>query len=287
MLLLTGSAGFAAPLLHPMFQDHAVLQRDVPIPVYGSAVAGSEISVTLGPATAAARAGSDGSWRATLPAMKAGGPYRLHAASADGAGETVDDVLIGDVFLCGGQSNMQLQVRAANGFAMEQRNATDGQIRQLTVQTRDSLTPLATFATPVAWIPAAPDTIGGFSASCYFFARELKRTAGVPIGLVAAPWGGSRVRDWLSEAGLRKLGVYDDDLDLLARYRRDPQDGQRGWAAKWEAWWRGLGISGQAPWSHPMTRPVGRLHRRRSAHGRCGRAAHPTASPGRCGCAPR
>jgi sialate O-acetylesterase len=249
LLLLAGAPARGEPLLHPMFQDHAVLQRGKPIAVYGKAAPGSEVSVTLDSTRARARARADGSWRATLPPLPAGGPYELTAIDAAGASETAHDVLVGDVFLCGGQSNMQLPVRAANDLATELRAATDGQIRQLTVQTKDSVVPLATFATPVSWVPAAPDTVGAFSASCYFFARELKRSVNVPIGLVVAPWGGSRVRDWVSEAGLRKLGFYNDDLDLLARYRRDAADGQRGWGRKWETWWRSLGIAGEAPWS--------------------------------------
>src|SRR6478752_1199478 len=97
--LLAAAPAEAAPLLHPMFADHAVLQRGQPIPVYGTAKPGADVTLQLGNATASARADKDGQWRATLPAMPAGGPYLLHAASG-GDSQDIRDVLVGDVFLC-------------------------------------------------------------------------------------------------------------------------------------------------------------------------------------------
>ncbi|MEG3148757.1 sialate O-acetylesterase [Sphingomonas sp. ZT3P38] len=249
LALATPAIAADAPLLHAMFQDHAVLQRDKPIAIYGQASAGTTVTVKLGTVTVTARADKTGAWRTTLPALPAGGPYTLEARSGT-ATQSIQDVLLGDVFLCTGQSNMQVAVRgAANGQA-EARAATDGTIRQLSIATKDSLTPLASFATPVAWTVGSPDTVGGFSASCYYFARELKKTTDVPIGLVVSAWGGSRVRDWVSEAGLRKLDGYDADLAMLALYRADPQAAQRRWDAHWENWWKANGASAAKgnPW---------------------------------------
>ena len=180
-----GRGGLAAPvgpqLLHPMFQDHGVLQRDRPITIYGETAAGAAVTVTLGDASAQARAGADGRWSATLPAMAAGGPYSL-TASANGETRTASDVLVGDVFFCSGQSNMAFSQRQAAGAAEDARTATDGQIRQLTVLPTASVTPLRTFATGVRWVIGSPETIGSFSAACYYFARELRTTYA---------WGGS------------------------------------------------------------------------------------------------
>ena len=120
-LLLAAVPAEAAALLHPMFADHAVLQRDQPIPVYGQAKPGAEVSVQLGNAKATAHADKDGQWRAALPAMPAGGPYTLHVSSG-GDSQDVQDVLLGDVFLCTGQSNMQVSVRgAANADGRDRR----------------------------------------------------------------------------------------------------------------------------------------------------------------------
>ena len=101
----------------------------------------------MGSATAQATADAAGHWLATLPEMTAGGPYTL-TATAGGVSQTVNDVLIGDVLLCTGQSNMQLAVRAAADAALEMRAATDSQIRQFTIATHESIKPLDTFATP-------------------------------------------------------------------------------------------------------------------------------------------
>ncbi|HEY0266375.1 MAG TPA: hypothetical protein VGC16_06455, partial [Rhizomicrobium sp.] len=105
ILALLAAPAAAEPLLHPMFADHAVLQRGQPIRIYGQTHPGAQVSVTLAGAAATVRAGKDGSWNATLPAMAAGGPYTLDV-SGDGAHQVVNDVLLGDVFLCTGQSNM-------------------------------------------------------------------------------------------------------------------------------------------------------------------------------------
>ncbi len=98
----------------------------------------------------------------------------------------------------------------------------------------------------MAWKPETPQTAGDFSASCFYFARELRKHVKVPIGLVTAAWGGTRDRGWVSEPSLRALGFYNDDLDMLALYRRDPAAASRRWDAAWEAWWHGN--AKEEPW---------------------------------------
>ncbi len=248
LLAASNAPAAAADLLHPMFQDHAVLQRGRPAPVYGQAAPGATVTVTLGGASVQTTADAQGRWRAALPAMPAGGPFDLEARSSDGADQTAHDVLVGDVFLCGGQSNMQLPVKATKDAAAEMRAATDGQIRFMTVATHASVTPLDRFADPVAWTVETPQTVGDASATCVYFARELKKIEGAPIGLVVAPWGGTRERNWISEPGLRAAGLDGADLDMLDLYRTDQPAAERRWDATWEAWWRREGGSGE-PWS--------------------------------------
>jgi len=241
------SAPAGPQLLHPMFQDHAVLQRDRPIKVYGETVPGTAVMVMLGSANAQARAGSDGHWSASLPAMAAGGPYTL-TATANGETRTASDVLVGDVFFCAGQSNMAFSQQQAQGAANDAPTATDGQIRQLNIPTAASATPRQTFAHTVRWVVGSPQTVGNFSASCYYFVRELKKTVNVPVGMVVAAWGGARVRNWLSESGLRQLGLDNDDLDMLALFRTDQQAALRLWGAKWESWWKAARPGDGRPW---------------------------------------
>jgi sialate O-acetylesterase len=179
--------------------------------------------------------------------MPAGGPYTL-TASSGGRTETAGDVLLGDVFLCTGQSNMALTQSAAANAVADSRAATDTQIRQLSIPNNASLAPLSTFANKVGWTVEAPDTVPRFSATCWYMVRALKKTVHVPMGMVVAAWGGARIRNWISEPSLRRLGYFNDDLDMLDTYRTDPQAAMRMWGRKWEAWWRGLKIPGKAPW---------------------------------------
>lgn len=245
LAVLATAPASAQSLLHPMFADHAVLQRDRPITVYGAATAGTAVTVRLGPSTATTRAGRDGRWTATLPAMRAGGPYTL-TAEAGAQKDEARDVLLGDVFLCTGQSNMQLSVRRAQNNDAEIAAATDDQVRELAIDRVASPTRLSRFEGQVRWKVQSPQTAGDFSASCFFFARDLRKTANVPVGLVVAAWGGTRVRGWVGEDALRRLGTFNDDLDMLALYRRDPQAAQCRWDRTWEAWW--LQDSAARPW---------------------------------------
>lgn len=243
--------GQAPSLLHPMFRDHAVLQRDRPVAIWGRAASGDEVTVTLAGATATARADASGRWAATLPPMGAGGPHTLTASAASGARATASDVLVGDVFLCSGQSNMVLQVHRALDSRAEIANSANDSIRMLTVPLVASPTPLETFRTPVEWQVAAPTTTPDWSATCYYFARELQKTVPVPMGLVHASWGGSNIRPWMSEAALHAAGDYEAGLEVLRLYAADPAAAARRWGALWEEWWRSRTSArpGAEPWS--------------------------------------
>ena len=234
----------AATLLHPMFADHAVLQRGQPIPVYGTAKPGADVSVQLGTARLSAHADKDGQWRTTLPAMTAGGPYVLRAASG-GDSQDVRDVLVGDVYLCTGQSNMQVSVRGAANATAEIAAATDDQVRELAVDRVPSPVELTTFKTPVSWKVESPQTAGDFSASCFYFARELRKHVKTPIGLITVAWGGTKVSGWVSHRSLRPLG-FNDDIEMLALWEKDPVAGSKAWDAAWERWWRANGKG--EPW---------------------------------------
>ncbi|HVW73552.1 MAG TPA: sialate O-acetylesterase, partial [Rhizomicrobium sp.] len=243
--LLAAAPAQAATLLHPMFADHAVLQRGAPIPVYGTAKPGADVQLEMGGQTASAHADRHGQWRTTLPALPAGGPYTLRAVSGNDAQE-IHDVLVGDVFLCTGQSNMQLSVRAAANATFEIAAAKDDAVRELAVDRVPSPVALTTFSSPVAWKVESPQTAGDFSASCFYFARELRKHVKVPVGLITVAWGGTRVRGWVSQPSLRALGFFNDDLDTLALYQRDPAAASRRWDAAWENWWRAHGKG--EPW---------------------------------------
>lgn len=239
----------ASPLLHPLFQDHAVLQRDQPIPVWGQAAPGATVEVTFARRTVSARADAAGHWQATLRPAAAGGPYDLTVRTGQRT-QTVHDVLIGDVWLCSGQSNMELPVRRALDADSELAAATQPAIRLFTVPKAAAVTPQTAFSGPVAWKPASPDTVRDFSAACFYFARELRKTVEVPMGLIQSAWGGSRIEAWTSADALRAQGGLQPALDVLALYARDPVAANAQWGRQWQQWWssRGGAVPGDAPW---------------------------------------
>jgi sialate O-acetylesterase len=238
--LLFSTQGWAdAPaLLHELFQDHAVLQRDKPIVVWGDASAGESVTIKLADHTTTATADSQGHWTADLPAMSAGGPYRLEARTSSGKQQAVNDVLVGDVYLCSGQSNMGMQVSRASNSYNEIQNASNDSIRMLTVAQNISIRPLRNFVAPVSWKVTSPETVGQFSAVCYYFARELQKTVRVPIGLIDSSWGGSKIEAWMSDVALRSVGGEDQKLDILKTFATEPAKGGAQWGAIWESWWR-------------------------------------------------
>jgi sialate O-acetylesterase len=255
----------AAPLLYPLFQDHMVIQRDKPIIVWGTAQPGATVNVVLtedktagtGPTTIQAYANvavadQTGVWRTTLPkALPAGGPYKLIAQSG-GQSQIVKDVLIGDVYLCSGQSNMEMPVHVASNYDTDLNGASNAQIRLFHVQHAAAAAPVEGFAAGTAWAVTSPDAVRDFSASCYYFGRELQPTIKVPLGLIESAWGGSTIQPWLSAPVLDGLG-FRKELDILDQYARDPQAAEKQWWAAADDWWRAHdpGSAATPPWRDP------------------------------------
>jgi sialate O-acetylesterase len=249
-LLLAAStpASAAAPLLDALFQDHAVLQRGRPIPVWGAAKPGAAVAVTLANVSARATAGADGHWHASLPELPAGGPYVLTATDDAGDSQSANDILVGDDYLCAGQSNMALGVKFTVNAQTEIDNSANDSIRLLTVPREIRAAPLDAFPKPVQWQAASPQTVPDFSAACFYFARELQKSVAVPLGLINASWDGANIRTWMSEGAVRAIGGRDADLGVLALYRSDPAAATQRWGAMWEDWWR-THAPGSEPWS--------------------------------------
>ena len=243
----------ADPLLYPLFQDHAVLQRDRAIKVWGHAAPSTEISVMIAGETATAHADTSGRWSASLPPMAAGGPYVLTAHSSAGESETIHDVLIGDVFLCSGQSNMELHVYEAAQSYLEISGAANDRIHLLTVDRFSSPSPRNIFGAPVRWAAVTPASVRDFSAVCYFFGRELQKSVNVPIGLIHSSWGGSLIESWIDAEQAKKLGDYDEPLAVLDTYITAPKTAEANWRKKMELWWQAHDPASTAspPWSAP------------------------------------
>lgn len=245
-LLLAGSASaaLAAPRLEGVLTDHAVIQRGQPIDLAGQAIAGETVMITVAGRSVTVKAGRDGRFEARLPALPAGGPYDLTIAAPSGAA-VLRDVLIGDVYLCSGQSNMELAVASAQDLIPDANAPVDDGLRLLTIAKRAAATPLAGFQDQPRWVVAGPNTQSAFSAACFYMVQSLRRTTKVPIGAIHASWGGSRISAWLSEAALGRVGMRAE-ADLLALYARDPAAANARAMTIWEDWWRAG--SGDAPW---------------------------------------
>jgi sialate O-acetylesterase len=242
------ASGQSSLALGPVFQDHAVLQRDKPVPIWGTAGAGEEVSVAFAGRQATARADASGRWTATLPPVAAGGPFGLEVRTASGTVRTVSDILVGDVFLCSGQSNMEFGVAQSKGGAMVAARATNDRIRLLTIAHAGAARPAAGFEPVPAWQAVKPETVRTFSAVCYYFGREVHQAQSVPVGLVNASWGGTAIEPWMSETGLNAVGGFETRLDLLRTFARDEDAANQGFGRMWEDWWRGHGASIGEPW---------------------------------------
>jgi sialate O-acetylesterase len=247
----TAAAAQSPALFNELFQDHGVLQRERPIAVWGQAQAEESVTVSLADASVRVQADASGRWSAKLPAMGAGGPFVLAALGSAGSRQSVSDILVGDVFLCSGQSNMELDLSRVGDARAEISNSANNTIRMLSVAHDDSPTPLSGFRHAVTWQIAAPDTVPSWSAACFFFARELQRSTRVPIGLLHASWGGSNIRPWMSAQALHTDGAYEPGLRMLNLYASDQPAAQRQFAAQWEQWWRSK--TGQLPGSEPWS----------------------------------
>ncbi len=176
-----------------LFTSHAVLQRDHANRVWGWAKAGEKVTVTLGADTQSVTTGDDGSWAVHLAPLPAGGPHTMTIQGENTI--TLNDILIGEVWICSGQSNMQWPVNSANDADLEKATANFPQIRLISVPQVGTQEPQKNF--DGRWAVCTPETVGDFSAVGYLFGRQLHQTLNVPIGLIDDAWGGSAAEAWV------------------------------------------------------------------------------------------
>jgi sialate O-acetylesterase len=204
-LALAGSFATADIKLPAIFGDHMVLQQGQANPVWGWADAGEKVMVTIGDQEHSATAGDDRRWQVKLESLAVGGPHKLTVNGKNTV--SLEDVLVGEVWICSGQSNMQWAVRQANDPDLETRTANFPNIRLITVPQVGTQEAQDDF--DGEWSLCSPDTVGDFSAVGYFFGRQLHQSLNVPIGLIDNAWGGSACEAW----------VRRDLLDADDRYK--------------------------------------------------------------------
>jgi len=207
LFLLSAWPALAGFQLDAVYSDHMVLQRDRPLVFEGDAPDGTTVTVRLGDSSAAAKA-SGGRWKVELPARGAGGPFAVEV-SDDTNKRTLSDVLVGDVWICGGQSNMHILLRQFPLKVPHLAEIANPQVRILGVAQVAARAPAAQIEIEKkfenSWQPAAPPWLAEFSAVGYFFANELQHQQKIPIGVINASKGGSKAECWLPYDVLGKL----------------------------------------------------------------------------------
>ncbi len=179
--------------LPALFGSHMVLQQEKPVVIWGTAGSGEDIAVSIGNLSGSTTAGDDGTWKVKLGSLKAGGPHTVTVKGTNTV--TLDDVMVGEVWVCSGQSNMAFPVAAANDPDLESLSATFPNIRLISVPQVASQKPLRDFNG--RWERCTPQTVRNFSAVGYFFGRLLHQVLDVPVGLIDNAWGGSAAEAWV------------------------------------------------------------------------------------------
>jgi sialate O-acetylesterase len=250
-LLAAQPSGARADVKLPaIFGSHMVLQRDQKDRVWGWAEPGEEVTVQIAGQGKTAQAGPDGAWQVVLDPMPAGGPHTMTIRGKNTV--PFDDVLVGEVWICSGQSNMQWGLRSAYEGDLAIRAANHPRIRLITVPNVGTQEPQKDF--PGKWTTCRPDTVGGFSAVGYFFGRQLHETLGVPVGLINDSWGGSACEAWIRRDLLAADSKY---APLLQRWEQTEKDYPRDkaeYASKLAAW-RGEAAKARSEGKQPPRRP--------------------------------
>jgi sialate O-acetylesterase len=246
MVGVAGSTAEAEIKLPAIFGSHMVLQRDQANPVWGKAAPGEQVTVSMGDQDLADTAGDDGSWRVSLAPLPAGGPHKITIKGSKSSEVVFDDVLVGEVWICSGQSNMEWSVSQSFNGDLEALSAKNSNIRHISVPRLGTQKPQFTFNG--AWTVCGPDNAGQLSAVGYFFGRRLQETLGVPVGLIDDSWGGSACEAWISRETLANDGRYSE---LLARWTQTETDFASGkldaeHAVKLEQWKKDVAAAKEA-----------------------------------------
>jgi len=200
-----------------IFGDNMVLQRGMRLPIWGWAAPGETVTVRLGDAEAKTTAGQDGRWQVKMGPLPALGPLEFTVKGTNTV--TLRNVLVGDVWVCSGQSNMEWTVAASKDAPREIAAADYPDMRLFTVQKKISDQPLQDVAG--AWTPCSPRTVPSFSAVGYFFGRTLRESLDVPVGLINTSWGGTPAESWTSREALKSNDAF---LPILDRYEAAMRD---------------------------------------------------------------
>jgi len=233
---LTAQANVRLPKL---VGDHMVLQRDTRLPIWGWADQGEKVTVAFRGKTYTAKPGTDGKWMVTLPSTPAGGPYEMTIKGKNVL--TIRDILVGEVWLGSGQSNMEWNLSwTVNNYKQEIAQANFPQIRLFNVKDATSLTPRQEMESD-GWKLCSPETIGSFSAVAYFFGRDLHQQYQVPVGLITSDWGGTPAEAWTSAATLKSLPDFRSYVENVEKNGANLEKDFREYKEQMAAWQKQYG----------------------------------------------
>lgn len=246
------SSGLKLP---PLFGDHMVIQRNRDIPVWGWAKPGESITVEICGKKKTSKADEKGEWIVRLKPLPAGGPYELVISGSKTL--KFQDVLIGEVWVCSGQSNMDMTVDSAWGKVLnaekEVAEANYPQIRFFNTRHTFRGSPLRDFESDGGWMPCLPETTKDFSATAYFFGRHIYKELNVPVGVIRAAWGGTPIESWMNLSALKDIPAFayrleniDEILSSLDNYKTRYPELQERWKSKFQE--KEPGFQSQIKW---------------------------------------
>ena len=241
-----------------------VLQREIAAPVWGWAEPGEEVTVILGAARKATAADPDGRWIVKLDPLKTAEPQTLIVKGKNTL--TIQDVLIGEVWLCSGQSNMELKVSSAKDFAQEKAAANLPGIRMFTVERNSQPEPQVDFRGK--WEVCSPATIHNFSATAFFYGRRLHQELGVPVGLINSSWGGTPIEAWTSldaQQALPEYATIEARTKKLTAQLWDEAKAATAYAER-EAAWKVAAEAARAQGQRPKAPPIRPIDPRLDQH---------------------
>ena len=224
--LLTALPASADVRLPKFFTDNMMLQRDLPVRVWGWADADEAVNVALGGKSAKAKPDAQGQWSLELPALKTGDKLELTVKGKNTL--TLKNILVGDIWVCSGQSNMEMGLGGCLDAADDIKAADLPKIRRIKFQRLQSGQPESDAQTETPWQVCSPATAGGFTAVGFYFAREIQQKTGVPIGIVDDNWGGSPIEPWTAPEGIAMVpeikpggnwsGMYNSMIAPIVRF---------------------------------------------------------------------